>query len=212
LFQVSNICLPRGQQAPSVYEWPCLPVYVDSVHSPHSGTSLQTWIPKHSTFRLPTHLLCCSNQLPTMSGDFENHGFQPEPTDQGFQPPQNQGFQPPQNQGFQPPSRPAGGFTQGGFQEMLNLDEMMAFARGSAAGVPVGYDHGLAHGAAKAASSSQTPEPLVSLGFVDTKETKAYGQGYQYGWAQGFSLGYFHGLTKPANGGFSQGGVPRDDD
>ncbi|KAK0752455.1 hypothetical protein B0T18DRAFT_459078 [Schizothecium vesticola] len=142
-----------------------------------------------------------------MSGGFENHGFQPEPTNQGFQPPTNQGFQPPTNQGFQPPtpnqgsqSRPAGGFSQGGWQEVLNSDEMMAFARGSAAGVPVGYDFGLTHGAAKA-SSSETPKLLAPLGFVDTKETKAYGQGYQYGWAQGFSLGYFHGLTNLVNGG-----------
>jgi len=87
---------------------------------------------------------------------------------------------------------------------VLNSDEMMAFARGSAAGVPVGYDFGLTHGAAKA-SSSETPK-MLAVGFVDTKETKVYGQGYQYGWAQGFSLGYFRGLTKPVNEGFSQGG------
>ncbi|KAH0280902.1 hypothetical protein KCU91_g684, partial [Aureobasidium melanogenum] len=86
---------------------------------------------------------------------------------------------------------------------------MMEFARGSAAGVPVGYDLGLAHGVAKA-SSGELPKLLMPLGFVDTKETKAYGEGYQYGWAQGFSLGYYHGLTEPLASGFSQEGFSRD--
>jgi len=128
---------------------------------------------------------------------FQNQGFRPEPANHGFQPsPTDQGFQPhPTDRGFQ----------QGGFQEMINMDEMMAFTRGSAAGVPVGYDIGIAHGAAKA-SSGAAPELFSQLGFIDTKESKAYGQGYQYGWAQGYSLGYVQSLTKQPQGGFTDGG------
>jgi len=76
---------------------------------------------------------------------------------------------------------------------MLNTDEIMAVARGSTVGVPVRYGLGLTHGAIKT-SSSVTSE-MLSLGFVDTKEIKTYGQGYQHRWAQGFSLGYFQGFT-----------------
>jgi hypothetical protein len=130
-----------------------------------------------------------------MSEISENKGFQPEPANHGFQPPSD-------NQHSQP--QPAGGFSQGGFQQTLNMDDMMAFARGSAAGVPIGYDHGLAHAAAK--SSSSSAPGMISLGFIDTNETKTYGDGYQYGWAQGFGLGYAQGLTQSASGGFSQGG------
>ena len=83
--------------------------------------------------------------------------------------------------------RQAGTFGQGGFQSILNTDDMMAFAGGSSTGVLIGYDHGLA-GAAAEASSCQAPG-MIPPGFIDTKETENYGDGYQYGWAQGFSLG-----------------------
>lgn len=123
-------------------------------------------------------------------------GFQPQPADQGFQPqPTDQGFQPPvSNTGFNPVQSKIPEMGQSGFQEVVNMKAIEAFAKGSADAVPVGYEQGYKRGLA-----GDSRQDFSQLGFIDTNQTVEYGKGYAFGWAQGFSAGYSQGVLKRTN-------------
>jgi hypothetical protein len=119
-------------------------------------------------------------------------------SDQGFQPLGNSGFTPVPSGAFPPTST-----TQKG---PLDVDAITAFLRGSSLAFPVGFEQGYAQGLAKGSGTSQT-SGFSQLGFMDTKESSAYGQGYAQGYSQGFAQGYAQGFARSSSGApFTQGG------